>query len=748
MRIDQIRSWRTLVVSALAVALAGSTTPGASAGPATQPDPAPRATHAVPRLPVTFARNDGQAASAIRYLGATPGVSVAFTDGGVTLNLDRTSAPKAAATAITLRFIGANTHPIITGADRTGEIVNDFHGADSTQWHTNIPSYNQVVYHNLWPGIDAKFSTKNGTLKYAFDVARDADPDNIRLSYTGADHLSLDRGGDLTITAGQAVLHDQSPVSYQNTRGVKEQIATHYRLLDATTFGFTLPSHAPGPITIDPGLDYGTYVNGTDGETTAGFSVDHDAAGNIYLFGNATTSALPTTPGAFQAAKHGINDFIIAKLDPTGSHLIYATYIGGSDIEGAFYGEVADDGSIYATGESFSPDFPTSADAYRRTPYIGDHQSVAVKLNPTGSELKYGTYLAPDLVPNTIGIGNDGSATIGGAITSDYAPTTTGAFQTAYPGGRQSGYLIRLNATGSDLVFATYMGVPVTDQGGGSGVTDLAVDSSGATYVAGGGARGFPITRGTQPTGTSQPAIIKLDPSGKKLDYATYFGNAPGNRVFGPGLVAVDKAGNAYVTAETPQGGVQTTPGAYQPQCAIKNCTAVIKYDPTGSVAYSTYFGGTSGSFIAPEDFAIDSEGRMYVVGLTSPGNNLPVTPDAFATTPGDFAVPWFVSVLGKGTLLYSSYFGGTGSLTEGALTFSIGAPHIAPDVSSGTLYLGGTTGAHDFPTTPGAFQPTYPGGFDSAWAAKLTLPDLPDGDTTSGNANASPHLNGGHPIP
>ncbi|MGH3374362.1 MAG: hypothetical protein ACRDP6_06460, partial [Actinoallomurus sp.] len=725
------------------------------------------------RLPVTFAPNVGQAAHGIRYVGEAAGVSVAFTDTGVTLGLTRgrgnrsaassnpaADAPKPATTSVSLRFFHANTHPAITGADRSSAVVNDFHGSDHTRWHTAIPTFGQVVYHDLWPGIDGVFSTKNGTLKYSFTLARGANPDDVRLSYAGASKLAIDRDGQLAITAGETVLHDQAPVSYQNTGGVNHRIATRYRLLGSDAFGFTLARHAAAaPLTIDPGLEYGTYLGGSTDNNTAVYAVDRDEAGDLYVFGESTSTDFPTTQGSYQPTlNRGADaiDYIVAKFDPTGTHLIYSTFVGGSGDDTLSTGAVDGNGAVYVAGMSSSRDFPTSTGAYRRTPYITRFQGVAFKLNPAGSQLVYSTYLAPTLVPNDIAVGSDGSATIGGSVGSDYEPTTPGAFQTTYPGGGQSGYLVRLNPTGSDLLFATYVGVPITDQiktqpSPASGIGNVAVDSAGATYVTGGGALGFPITPGGfQPTkggGLSDAALIKLDPSGHKLDYATYIGDPDGLSAFaGVGGLAVDKAGNAYVAGSVTPGAIQPTPDAYQPQCLGTACAAVIEYGPAGSVLYSTYFGGTSGPPAGPTDLAIDGDGRVYLTGIADRGAGLPVTSNAYSTTPGDYDKSFFVSVFGRGTLLYSTYFGGASSSCLGGVCgFSRGTIHMAPDVSSSGVYLGGFTTARDFPVTPGSFQPVYPGDPNAGWAAKLSLPDLP---AATAPAAARPPLRGGQQRP
>lgn len=762
--------------SLLAVGLSAGGAPAVAANAATL-SPAHHAAGGGPQadppgLPLTFQPNDGQAAPDVRYLGQAQGVSVLFTETGVTLDLSRApahgdasggvTAASAPHTQVTLAFRHASPRPQITGTGREPGTVNYFVGNNPARWHTSIPAYARVVYHQLWPGIDATFTARDGTLRYWFSLAPGASASEIRLAYTGARHLTVARSGALAITTPAGILRDQAPASVQATAGHQTPIASSYRLTGGTSFGFTVGRRAPGAaVTIDPGLEYLTYLGGS--QTDASESIDTDAAGNLYVFGFTSSADFPTTPAAYQGQNPNPDtsySFFVTKLNPTGTSLIYSTFVTGTGEDIDDHGVVDSSGDAYVAGDIAAGnlgDFPTTGGAYRRTPYPSTTQSVVFKLNPSGSQLLYSTYLAPDL--GTSGLGHDiglapgGSVIVAGDTSSDFAPTTPGAFQPSDPGGNDTGYVARLNATGSGLIYGTYLGAPVTSQlaaVGDGGVApscfaegmNLAVDAHGAVYIAGACTAGFLTTSGAyQTAGTDafDGLLVKLDPAGRHLDYATYYGTPPtinvGGDLFGQivrlDAVAVDSAGDAYVTGDVPAGDVPATAGAYASNCASPGtqvyCTGVAEFNPSGTaLAYSTYFGGNGDEL---PTIAVDGSGDAYVTGVSSAGD-IPTTPDAYQPTPGNFAEPFWLAVFGPGgaDLLYATYFGGAGSINAGGTSGVTGDITMAPEVVNGAIYLGGYTSADSFPVTPGAYQTTYAGGFSDAWAAKLGLPALGSG--------------------
>ncbi|MBI2322917.1 MAG: SBBP repeat-containing protein [Chloroflexi bacterium] len=227
-------------------------------------------------------------------------------------------------------------------------------------------------------------------------------------------------------------------------------------------------------------LVYGTYLGGSGQDVANAIAVD--AAGNAYVAGWAISADFPTTAGAFDRTYGGSGgDAFVVKLDTTGSALAYATYLGGSSQDDSSGIAVDAAGSAYVTGRTRSPDFPTTAGAFDRT-HNGNDDVFVAKLDATGSALVYATYLGGSSQDDSSGIAVDaaGSAYVAGSTLSTDFPTTAGAFDQTYNGGGEA-FVAKLNATGSTLVYATYMGGSESDQ-----ATGIAVDVATNAYVTGG----------------------------------------------------------------------------------------------------------------------------------------------------------------------------------------------------------------------------------------------------------------------
>ena len=598
------------------------------------------------------------------------------------------------AQVVRLRFVDAAPQPQVIGHGTLPGVTSYLIGNDPARWHTQIPTYTRVRYQGLYPGVDLEYYGSQGALEYDLVVAPRVDPARIRLRVEGAEKLEVDAQGDLVLHLAAGEIRQRKPVIYQQDAGRRHLITGGYMLAAPQEVGVRIGPYDAGlPLIIDPVvLAYSTYLGGSGGDGGAGIAVD--AAGNAYVTGGTSSANFPTTPGAFQTAlsSSGGNAFV-TKLNATGTALVYSTYLGGSGTDQGNGIAVDSAGNAYVTGSTHSTDFPITPGAFQ-TALRGAPNAFVTKVNGTGTALVYSTYLGGSNydVGRGIAVGAAGNAYVTGETASTNFPTTSGAFQTALGAvNAQNAFVSKLNATGTALVYSTYLG----GSGLGDGGRGIAVDSAGNAYVMGETAStNFPTTSGAFQTAlggvdVENAFVTKLNTTGTALAYSTYLGGS----IFDLGLsIAVDVAGNAYVTGWTDSANFPTTLGAFQTACAscgggLQNAF-VSKLNATGTaLVYSTYLGGSVQDLGL--SIAVDSAGNAYVTGYTG-STNFPTTPGAFQTASGGGYDAFVTKLNATGTaLVYSTYLGGTNN------DFGSG---IAVD-ASGNAYVTGQTPSANFPT-------------------------------------------------
>jgi hypothetical protein len=371
------------------------------------------------------------------------------------------------------------------------------------------------------------------------------------------------------------------------------------------------------------------------------------------------------------------------------------------------------------TGLTDSGNLPTTPGAFSTTIVGGDEFCVfAMKLNATGTALVYSTYLGPT-IGSGIAVDSAGNAYITGQGVANY-PTTPGAFQTV-PGGNSDAFVTKLNATGTALIYSTFLGGSGFDVG-----ADIAIDSAGNAYVTGQAGDGFPITAGAFQTlfngGASDAFLTKLNTTGTALVYSTFLGGSGRDN---GNAIAVNAAGNAYVTGTTDSSNFPATPGAFQTMKGAGQDAFVTELSVAGNaLAYSTYLGGGANDF--GNDIALDSAGNASVVGQTS-SSDFPTTADALQSAFAGGSGDAFITRLdATGTaLVFSTYLGG--SNTDGAVSVWVDP--------TGSIYFTGETFSADFPVTPGAFQTLF-GGNSDAFVSKIVFSDFDVCFTDDGNGD------------
>ena len=645
-------------------------------------------------------------------------------------NLPAPSPQQPAPEVVRLRLVGANANAAVTGGDELPGKANYFIGNDPKKWRTNLPTYATVRYQNVYPGVDlAYYGNQGGQLEYDFVVAPGADPNKIKLSFTGADGMRVDAAsGDLVLKVGDDEVRFQKPLVYQPAAAaVSAPDARHsslvtrhcsFVLASNNQVAFRVAGYDPKrALVIDPVLSYSTYLGGSDGDYGRGIAVD--SSGNAYVTGMTASTDFPTA-NPLQATYGGSWDAFVAKLNAAGSALVYSTYLGGSNSEAGSSIAVDSSGNAYVTGGTASTDFPTvnPLQATNKTTLTtGNGTAFVAKLNSTGSALVYSTYLggSNSEAGNGIAVDSSGNAYVTGYTASTDFPTAN-PLQATYRGSGDA-FVAKLNVAGSALVYSTYLGG--SNDNGGRGI---AVDSSGNAYVTGyTRSADFPTVNPLQATnkaaaarwGNSTAFVARLNSVGSALVYSTYLGGS-GND--GGDGIAVDSSGNAYVTGFTAS---TDFPTANPLQATNKAAAAnpgsgtpfVAKLNSTGSaLVYSTYLGGSGGD--EGNGIAVDSSGNAYVTGYTA-STDFPTADPLQATNHG--SIDAFVAKLNAAgsALTYSTYLGGSGYDDGNG---------IAVD-SSGNAYVTGVTGSTYFPTL-NALQATnlstgsYP---NTAFVAKLS---------------------------
>jgi hypothetical protein len=727
-----------------------------------QPEPdSTRINETYGKLPLYFERNAGQTDSQVSFLARGSGYTLFLTRQAETVlvlrkpeprqtplpdirlsspNIEPERANSGPAAVVRIKLVGARPEAV-EGLDELPGKANYFTGNDPKQWHANVPTYAELRYRNAYPGIDVLYYGNQRQVEHDFVVAPGGDPHAIRMRVEGADNLSTDADGNLVLTVNGGRVFLASPVMYQEGEGTRDHVAGRYKLSGRNEVEFTLGVYdSTRPLIIDPVLFYSTYLGGTDADGGVGIAVD--ASGNAYVTGNTASPDFPTT--AFQTAKQPGFDAFVTKLNPAGTALVYSTYLGGDGSDTGLGIAVDAAGSAYVTGQTNSTNFPTTMGAFQ-TANQGGFDAFVTKLNPAGASLVYSTYLGGSGFDfgQEIALDATGNAYVTGETNSPNFPTTPGAFQTANAGSTDA-FVTKLNPIPiAPLVYSTYLGGGSADIGRG-----IAVDAVGSAYITGfTSSTNFPTTVGsfqTTPGGFDDVFVTKLNPLGTALLYSTYLGGASTDRGLG---IAVDAAGSAYVTGFTFSTNFPTTPGAFQTANAGAPDTFVTKLKPTGAaLVYSTYLGGSSDDL--GQGVAVDAAGSAYVTGHTV-STNYPTTVGAFQTANAGLfdAFVTRLNLVGN-ALVYSTYLGGDNV----ELGFGIAVDAMPNPNAYVTGYTYSTTPT-PFPTTSGAYQTANAGSAD-AYVTKIadvslgcTVPDEGEqgecNEVDGGGQNDDPGDNG-----
>ncbi|MEX2595603.1 MAG: gliding motility-associated C-terminal domain-containing protein [Salibacteraceae bacterium] len=644
------------------------------------------------------------------------------------------------------------------------DYVNYYLGDDESKWVSNVMQYGEVIFKNVYPGIDVRYYSVNRDFKYDFIVQPGADPADIQLEYEGVDGLKLGFDNLLIETSIEQII-DRAPVSWELENGVKKHVESRFIMLNKTDesniISFDVKYDSSKELIIDPTLIFSTYTGSTINNW--GSTATYDSLGNMYAGGyvlssNNNGAGYPTTTGAYQTTYAGGNgtlgtDMTISKFNTAGNSLIYSTYLGGSGNEIPHSLVVNGNNQLYILGTTSSTDFPTTNNAFdgifnggntigtfgvnsnsSQIAYNGGSDIIVSKLNATGTNLMASTFIG--------GSGNDGinmsdtlqkaySDEFRGEIIVDandncYVATSTSssdfptvnAFQNTFGGGITDGVIFKFNAGLNTLLWSSYIGGSEADA-----AYSIQFDPNFDVFCTGGTiSQNFPTTNNalhsTYRGGLTDGWLAKVSNNGQNLLASTYLGTNDYDQSF---FVQLDLSGFVYVVGQSlgnypiAPAWVYSNPNSGQ---FLHKLTNNLQ-----NTVFSTQWGTGNGNInLSLTAFLVNDCNHIFVSGWggslfgvaapTSTGGTtttgLPTTSNAVQTATDGHDFYFVVFEDSATSLLFASFYGGT--------TGAAGGEHTDGGTSrfdkKGIIYQSACAScgqASSFPSTTGAYSTTKP---------------------------------------
>jgi len=664
-------------------------------------------------LPLHFERVD-----AATFISRSPGGIVAISTNGAIVS---THAPESNPLAI--RFVDPSPRAALVTDGANTTRLHRIRYADSRD-ATDVPAYDRIAIAALHPGIDVVFHGTGHALEFDVVVAPRADPSAFAFRIDGAERVTRNEEGDLVITARASSLTLEHPLAYQDIDGTRREVASEFALGDDGVVRMRVRDYdTTHTLVIDPVVSYATYLGGAGSEE--GLSIAVDAAGNAYVAGYTTSADFPLVNAYDRTlARKGVDyDVFVSKLNASGTALVWSTFIGGtSGIDRAVGIAIDSSGAAYVTGQTSGTDFPTTTGAWQKASAGGG--GFVAKLASAGNALVYSTYIGA-ATPSSIAVDSSGNAYVAGSATSSFV-TTPGALRSVsgVPGG-STGFVLKLNSTGSAPVYSTFLGGSAGDD-----ATSIAVDANGNAYIGGWTtSNDFPVRNAFQSVrGAGRDGFVaKLASDGASLVYATLLGGSLDDAV---NAIAVDREGHAYVAGETyssnfpaKDGFQMQKAGHFLVNSSVSNAF-VAKLEAAGNaLAYASFLGGEvcksscqtlGGDPQYPADaayaIAIDDAGHVFVGGLAR-SYTFPLVDSSAPRKQMDNQDSAFVakvSITGR-SLLWSTFLRtGFGESNPKLSRIPPGAvAGLAIDGAGNAFATGDADSASNFAPTAGAFQTT-----------------------------------------
>jgi Abnormal spindle-like microcephaly-assoc'd, ASPM-SPD-2-Hydin/Beta-propeller repeat len=670
--------------------------------------------------PVVFEENIGQVPANYGFLSHEGKVMALFSRGGLDLVLGGTGDETA---RVGLRLLGTRTETLPRGEGRLTSVSNYFIGNNPNGWIRHVPQDAEVVYHEIYPGIDLAFHGREAQLEHDFIVAAGANPRQIRFKMEGARTLALDKSGNLRIFAGPEAVVLRKPEAYQETARGRRPVEAEFEISPAGTVRFRIGAYDRSrELIIDPVFSFSTYLVGTSASSVV-TAATTDAAGNVYVTGYAA-SGFPIVNGVQTTFIGAGNNAFISKFDPTGHNLLYSTYLGGA----GYFGNAANtaaaialdpSGNIIVAGTSEASDFPHAGAVPPVNCQLNTACVFITSLSADGSSLNYsgliggGGSVGSDYGNGgRIAVDGQGNAYIAGVTGDPNFQITPGTLANTVPGPPYgSGFVLKVDTAGA-LVYCTIL--PGTLPANPADITinvfvpsGVLVDASGQATIAGTAGPGLPTTTGviqaTFPNDLNNTLpnagfVLQLNANASAINYATY---VPGTDWL-LGMTA-DANGNLYLSGVTGETNLPVSANAYQKTVQqYQSSGFVVKMSANGTaIPAATYLEGTAGASF--NGIALDSNANIFVGGMTSSTDFPLVNP---------FVTQWVFGISNSDMVL-AEMSPDLSSLVFGSFLSSTDQVYSAPQFygltvdSKDNLIVVGEVEATDFPTTVNSFQPT-----------------------------------------
>lgn len=609
--------------------------------------------------------------------------------------------------------------PTIQGAEVLPHYNNYFIGNDPKKWASYCRNFATVTYEDVWKGIDlAYFFTPEG-MKYEYYVEPEADIQELQIKVEGADLLSLGTSLQISTTLGN--IQDANLLVFEQETN---KVLRSNFVVKEDVYSFKgIPEKRENTIVIDP-LVFSTYIGGSNHDEAKSVAVD--IVGCSYI-GGATLSStdlsfMKSSPGYDKNHNKQLDGFIV-KFNNTGTQIVYSTYIGGLFDDVIEDLEVDINGCVYLTGTTSSNEktFPIGGKIPGFDPVyncFGDYSgyehmtsdAFALKLNYSGTSILYSTYIGGISVDkaSALSVDSSGCAYVCGITKSNENsfPVNKGIPGFDKNNGNneyieylkkyiyiedESGFLIKLNYSGTKLLYSTFIGGSSFDE-----AIDITVDSKGNAYLVGttfSKRDSFPIDNGISGLGKSFDGdifLLKINTESNKILFFSMFGVTSY-----PESIALDKNANIFICGRTSapsQYGfpiIENTPG-FQKEYKGLTDAFVTKFNSTGTkILFSTYIGG-KGHDIARSIF-IDKNGCPIVVGTTSsPEDSFPISDLIPGYQKKYNSWDGFIVKLSSSgeSLSYSSFIGGSKGDSASSVVLD----------KNDLVYISGVTNSTDFP--------------------------------------------------